>query len=75
MDELLTIFPERAATIKKAFTDDFAKVTVGIDIDIMIQLIQKDVRILKEWARDRGLSFSTSKTKAMIINSSQTGKI
>ena len=67
MDNLLRRFPEHAATIKKAFADDFAKLTVGIDIDIMIQLIQRDVRILEEWARDHGLSFSTSKTKAMII--------
>ena len=67
MDNLLRRFPEHAATIKKAFADDFAKLTVGIDTDIMIQLIQRDVRILEEWARDHGLSFSTSKTKAVII--------
>lgn len=67
MDDLLRRFPEKAATIKKAFADDVAKLTVGIDIDIMIQLIQKDVKILEEWARDHGLSFSASKTKAMII--------
>ena len=67
MNDLLLRFPKRDPSDKGSFADDVLALGVGVDANTTISVIQNDVTILTQWAEDHGLTFSPSKTKAMII--------
>jgi len=46
-----------------AFTDDAADIVIGKDENTVCDLIQQDVKIFEEWARENQLSFSATKKK------------
>ena len=51
----------------KQETDDYLKMVRGIDINVLMDLIRKDVKIFLEWADYTGVSISSEKTKLMCI--------
>ena len=67
MNDMTTRFPENNPTEIFIFADDGADVGVGIDEGTIIENLQNDVKIMENWAKDHGLSFSANKTKAMMI--------
>ena len=67
MEDLLRRFPKRDPSEKEAFADDVLVVATGIDERTVTDNVQRDVKILEEWAKDQGLTFSHEKTKAMMV--------
>ena len=64
---LMDRFPKTHPTETKAFADDSASIAVGIDPKVLGNNIQKDIKIMEEWAKDHGLKFNAKKTKAMFF--------
>ena len=42
-------------------------VAVGIDVQVLADNIQKDIRTMEGWAKDHGLKFNAKKTKVMLF--------
>ena len=72
MNVLLKRYPKLHPVILNLFADDGAKVCIGIDLETIINVIQKDIPRLEKWAADMGLKFAPGKTKAMIFSSNKT---
>ena len=70
-DDLYNRFPERHPTELNNFADDYLKISVGIDLETVMNNVRSDVQILQEWAKDTGLKFSADKTKLMMITNRQ----
>ena len=66
-EDLYSRFPSRRPTELNNFADDYLTVSIGIDLNTVMDNIKADVKILQDWARDTGLTFSAEKTKLMMI--------
>ena len=68
MDDLMKMFPKLHSTYVIIYADDVMLLGIGIDEQVVIDNLKKDVKTLQSWAEKHKLSFSPSKTKLMLFS-------
>ena len=66
-NQLIKKFPRTHPTSLLVFADDKILIASGIDIDVIMDNLKKDVKTILEWCRENTLSLSEEKTKLMLI--------
>ena len=73
-DSLLKLFDTVPYVTIDCYADDSVLLVRGHDIHKMQEIMQNAIQRCEEWARRHGLTFSTSKTEAMIFTNKTTTK-
>ena len=68
MDDLLGMFPKIHPTEVVCYADDVMLLGVGIDEDMIVRNLRRDMIKLEEWAEKHRLNFSPHKTKMILFS-------
>ena len=60
-------FPKNGPLDFTGYADDIGLLITGIDMQTLVDILQKAMKILEQWATENKLTFNADKTKAMIF--------
>jgi ribonuclease HI len=67
VNQLLKLYNNMPSVFVQAYADDIVIYVSGIDLTVLRDLAQQAINIAENWARNNGLSFSASKTEAVVF--------